>query len=39
VWHERLILAGSETSPSDPGYLAGAVVAAKAAVAEILACR
>jgi Monoamine oxidase len=34
AWRERLILAGSETSPSDPGYLAGAVTAAKRAVAE-----
>jgi monoamine oxidase len=31
-WQDRLILAGSETSPSDPGYLAGAVVAARRAV-------
>lgn len=36
-WEERLVMAGSETSPSEPGYLAGAVVAAKQAVAEILA--
>ncbi len=35
-WEERLVMAGSETSPSEPGYLAGAVVAAKQAVAEIL---
>jgi len=36
-WKERLALAGSETSPSEPGYLAGAVVAANLAVAETLA--
>ena len=34
-WRERLALAGSETSPSEPGYLVGAVVAARRAVAEI----
>jgi monoamine oxidase len=35
-WKEHLALAGSETSPSEPGYLAGAVVAAGRAVAETL---
>jgi monoamine oxidase len=35
-WRERLALAGSETSPSEPGYLAGAVVAATRAVDETL---
>lgn len=35
-WMERLALAGSETSPSEPGYLAGAVVAATRAVDETL---
>lgn len=35
-WQQRLAMAGSETSPSDPGYLAGAIVAAKRAVAETL---
>lgn len=35
-WRRRLTLAGSETSPSEPGYLAGAVVAAKRAVADTL---
>lgn len=35
-WEARLVMAGSETSPSEPGYLAGAVVAAKQAVAKIL---
>lgn len=35
-WGERLALGGSETSPSEPGYLAGAVVAATRAVAETL---
>lgn len=36
-WKDHLLLAGSETSPSEPGYLAGAVVAAKRAVTELLA--
>lgn len=35
-WKERLALAGSETSPREPGYLAGAVVAATRAVDETL---
>lgn len=35
-WKERLALAGSETSSSEPGYLAGAMVAATRAVAETL---
>lgn len=35
-WADRLTLAGSETSPSEPGYLAGAVVAAERAVAAVL---
>jgi monoamine oxidase len=33
-WSNRLALAGSETSPSEPGYLAGAILAADRAVAE-----
>lgn len=36
-WQERLVLAGSETSPTEAGYLAGAVIAAKRAVDEVLA--
>ncbi|WP_064692065.1 flavin monoamine oxidase family protein [Rhizobium aegyptiacum] len=36
AWKDRLILAGSETSPSESGYLAGAVIAAGRAVADIL---
>ncbi|HQT63717.1 MAG: amine oxidase [Acidocella sp. 20-57-95] len=36
-WQDRLALAGSETSPSEPGYLAGAVVAAQRAFKEIVA--
>lgn len=36
AWRRRLAMAGSETSPSEPGYLAGAVVAAKRAVGEFL---
>jgi monoamine oxidase len=35
-WHERLVLAGSETSSSEPGYLAGAVIAAERAVERVL---
>jgi monoamine oxidase len=35
VWQGRILLAGSETSPSDPGYLAGAVDAGWRAVSEI----
>ncbi len=35
-WQACLALGGSETSPSEPGYLAGAVVAATRAVDETL---
>jgi monoamine oxidase len=35
-WQAHLALGGSETSPSEPGYLAGAVVAAARAVADTL---
>jgi monoamine oxidase len=35
-WADRLALAGSETSPSEAGYLAGAIVAAERAVAAVL---
>jgi monoamine oxidase len=35
-WQKRLTLAGSETSPTDPGYVAGAIEAARRAVAETL---
>ncbi|MFU7019307.1 flavin monoamine oxidase family protein [Pseudomonas aeruginosa] len=35
-WQQRLALAGSETSPAEPGYLAGAIIAAKRAVTEII---
>jgi len=35
-WDGRLLMAGSETSPLEPGYLAGAVEAAKLAVADLL---
>ncbi|HJT39448.1 MAG TPA: hypothetical protein VJ762_03840 [Sphingobium sp.] len=35
VWSDHLALGGSETSASEPGYLAGAVDAAERAVAEI----
>lgn len=36
-WSDRVTLAGSETSPSDSGYLAGAVTAAVEAVRATLA--
>lgn len=35
-WQHRLILAGSETSPSEPGYLAGAVEAGRLAALQAL---
>lgn len=35
-WAARLSLAGSETSATDPGYLAGALDAAERAAAEVL---
>lgn len=34
-WSERLVLAGSEASPRDPGYLEGAVVAAAHGVSQV----
>jgi len=36
-WRDRIILAGSETSSREPGYLAGAVDAAEGAAASLLA--
>jgi monoamine oxidase len=36
AWRGRLSLAGSETSASDPGYLAGAIDAGARAAAEVL---
>jgi len=36
IWEDRLSLAGSETSTADPGYLAGAVNAARRAVSEVI---
>jgi len=36
AWQARLALAGSETSASEPGYLAGAVIAATRAADETL---
>jgi monoamine oxidase len=36
AWRDRLSLAGSETSASDPGYLAGAMEAGSRAAAEVL---
>lgn len=38
-WAERLSLAGSETSPTEPGYLSGAVTAAERAVSHYLSNR
>ncbi|MGR9171949.1 flavin monoamine oxidase family protein [Rhizobium sp. KDH_Rht_773_N] len=35
-WRQRLSLAGSETSDSEPGYLSGAVTAARRAIADYL---
>jgi monoamine oxidase len=35
AWRHRITLAGSETSPSEPGYLAGAVHAAACAASEV----
>ena len=35
-WAGRLIMAGGEASPVEPGYLAGAVVASELAVAQVL---
>lgn len=36
-WHDRIALAGSETSPHEPGYLAGAVEAAERAATSLIA--
>ncbi len=36
AWRDRLSLAGSETSESDPGYLAGAIDTGLRAAAEVL---
>ncbi len=36
AWQERLSLGGSETSATEPGYMAGAVSAAQRAVAEVM---
>lgn len=36
IWRDRLSLGGSEASPIEPGYMAGAVVAAERAVAEVV---
>lgn len=38
-WHDYILLAGSEASASDPGYLAGAVEAATRAAAEVMSTR
>lgn len=39
VWAARLLMAGSEVSRTDPGYLAGAVTAAQDAAHAIIAAR
>jgi monoamine oxidase len=39
VWLQRISLAGSETSQTDPGYLAGAVEAAERTVSTIIHAR
>lgn len=36
-WHDRIMLAGSETSARDPGYLAGAVDAGERAALSVIA--
>lgn len=36
AWRERLFLAGSETSAVEPGFMAGAIEAARAAADEVL---
>ena len=36
AWRERLSLSGSETSATNPGYLAGAMDAGSRAAAEVL---
>jgi len=36
TWRKRLSLGGSEASPIEPGYMAGAIVAAGRAVAEVM---
>jgi monoamine oxidase len=35
AWRDRISLAGSETSPTEPGYLAGAIHAAAGATGEL----
>jgi monoamine oxidase len=37
TWRDRIVLAGSETSVRDPGYLAGAVDAAERAAVSVIA--
>lgn len=37
AWRGRLIMAGSEASPSEPGFLAGAVMAAQIATRRVVA--
>ena len=36
AWQHHLSLGGSESSPTEPGYMAGAVTAAQRAVAEVM---
>lgn len=37
AWSDRLLMAGSETAPSGPGNLSGAIAASKRAVENVLA--
>ena len=36
AWGRRLVLCGSESSPTEPGYLAGAIEASRLAAAEVI---
>ena len=36
AWGRRLVLGGSESSPTEPGYLAGAIEASRLAAAEVI---
>lgn len=36
IWQNQIVLAGSETSPADPGYLAGAIHSGEIAALEIV---
>lgn len=36
AWGRRLVLGGSESSPTEPGYLAGAIAASRLAATEVI---